>query len=78
MLSEALEICVARLRPQMLPLVESYYLPDKWLPSVIGNAYGDIYEMQLEKAQQSRLNAPGNEVPSYFDELMRPILRAKL
>ena len=62
----------------MIPLVESYFLPDNFLPSVIGNSYGDIYEMQLEKAQKSRLNGPDNEVPSYFNDLMRPILRAKL
>ena len=57
----------------MIPLAESYYLPDKWVPTVIGNSYGDIYE----QAQSSRLNV--NEgIPSYFNELMRPILRAKL
>ena len=77
-LTEAWERCVTELRPQMLPLVESYWMPDTWHPSVIGNSLGDIYEMQLEKAQQSRLNAEGNEVPNYFDKLMRPILRAKL
>ena len=61
----------------MIPLAESYYLPDKWVPTVIGNSYGDIYEQALEKAQSSRLNV--NEgIPSYFNELMRPILRAKL
>ena len=51
-----MERCVADIRPQMIPLVESYWLPDTWLPSTIGNSYGDIYEMQLDKAKQSRLN----------------------
>lgn len=46
------------------------------MPSTIGNSYGDIYEMQLEFAQKSRLNK--NEVPEYFDRLMKPILQAKL
>ena len=49
----------------MLPLVESFNFPDHWIPSVIGNSYGDIYEMQLETAQKSRLNI-NNEVPNYF------------
>ena len=62
----------------MIPLVESYHIPDKWIPSVIGNSFGDIYEMQLEYAQKSRLNID-NEVPSYFSTLMKPILlRPKL
>ena len=37
--------CIKQLRPQMIPLVECYYLPDDVYPSVIGNSYGDIYEL---------------------------------
>ena len=74
-MQKALERCVTELRPQMLPLAESFNFPDHWIPSVIGNSYGDIYEMQLETAQKSRLNI-NNEVPSYFQELMKPILTA--
>lgn len=51
-------------------------MPDHFVPSVIGNEYGDIYEQQLEMAQKSRLNA--REVPEYFERLMKPVLRAKL
>lgn len=68
---------MAQLRPQLLPLSEAPYLPDHIVPSVIGNSYGDIYEMQLEYAQKSRLNI-NNEVPEYFERLMKPILMAKL
>jgi len=73
----AMEKCVADLRPQFIPLVETPYLPDHITPSVIGNEHGDIYEMQLEYAQKSRLNI-NNEVPEYFERLMKPILRPKL
>ena len=59
----------------MVPLAESFYIPDHFTPSVIGNFYGDIYEQQLEYAQKSRLNV-NNEVPEYFDRLMKPILRS--
>ena len=52
------------------------YLPDHWTPSVIGNEFGDIYEMQLKEAMKTRLNE--HEVPSYFDRLMKPVLQAKL
>ena len=74
-MQKALERCVTELRPQMLPLVEAFNFPDSWIPSTIGNSYGDIYELQLETAQKSRLNI-NNEVPSYFQELMKPILSA--
>ena len=73
----AMEKCVADLRPQFIPLVETHYMPDHVVPSVIGNEYGDIYEMQLEYAKKSRLNV-NNEVPEYFERLMKPILRPKL
>ena len=61
----------------MLSLSEAFYYPDSYLPSVIGNYYGDIYEQQLEQAKKSRLNI-NNEVPEYFQRLMKPILTAKL
>ena len=76
-MQKALEICVTKIRPQLLSLSETLYAPDHVLPSVIGNYYGDIYEQQLECAQNSRLNID-NEVPEYFERLMKPILRPKL
>jgi hypothetical protein len=57
-------------------LAESYYFPDHIYRSSIGNSYGDIYETQLELAQKSRLNK--HEVPPYFEELIKPILKGKL
>ena len=51
-------------------------VPDHYIPSVIGNSYGDIYETQLKVAMNSSLNK--HEVPSYFEELMKPILNGKL
>ena len=68
---------MAQLRPQFIPLAETIQMPDHFVPSVIGNEFGDIYEMQLEMAQKSRLNVD-NEVPEYFERLMKPILRPKL
>jgi hypothetical protein len=40
----------------MLPLAEIKQYPDYLMPSNIGNSYGDIYELQLENAIDSRLN----------------------
>lgn len=49
---------MTELRPHMIPLVEldTDELRDKSYLSAIGNKYGDIYEMQLELAMNSRLN----------------------
>merc|ERR1712151_132296 len=55
-LQEAMDILIAELRPQMIPLVESFYFPDNFWPTVLGNSYGDIYEWQLEVAKGSRVN----------------------
>ena len=74
-MQKAMERCVAEFRPHLLNLAESHYLPDHMCPSTIGNEYGDIYEQQLEYAQKSRLN--NEEVPHYFERLMKPILQAK-
>jgi|ERR1719237_694973 len=73
-MQRAMEKAVQALRPQLIPLSESPYLPDHFTPSTIGNYYGDIYEMQLEYAQKSRLNNDTG-VPEYFEELMKPILK---
>lgn len=35
---------IKAVRPQMIPLVESFQFPDSFLNSAIGNSFGDIYE----------------------------------
>jgi acyl-CoA oxidase len=44
LIQEALKIVLKDLRPHMIPLVESFGIPDSMLVSAIGNSYGDIYE----------------------------------
>ena len=78
-LQQAMSICIKELRPQMIPLVESIYFPDEMVPSVLGNSYGDIYEYQMEMAKKSRVNKHNaDNIPPYFDRLMKPVLRGKL
>lgn len=50
MINEAFKILLVRLRPQIIPLVETFGIPDTNLVSAIGNSYGDIYETHLEWA----------------------------
>lgn len=72
-LHEAYKEALNQLRPFMVPLVEVLYIPDSQLNSAIGNEWGDIYELQLEWSKNSRL---GNTIPSYYKELMEPVLKA--
>ena len=46
----------ATIRPHIIPLAESIHINSLSQLSAIGNEYGDIYEMQLELAKNSRLN----------------------
>ena len=55
-MNQALKLLLERIRPQIIPLIESFELPDSVLVSAIGNSYGDIYETHLKWAQESRLN----------------------
>lgn len=41
---EALDILIRKMRPHLVPLVETIAMPDEIIPSSIGNSYGDIYE----------------------------------
>ena len=59
------------MRPHMIPFIE--FSPNLLigLKSTIGNSHGDIYETQLEVAQNSRLNK--TQVPPYFEKYIKPV-----
>ena len=74
-MKSALDILIKKLRPMLIPLIESVAQPDCLLPSNIGNSYGDIYEQQLEWAQNSSLNkADKDGVPDTFEKYIKPFL----
>lgn len=74
-MKSALEILIKKLRPMLIPLIESIAQPDCLLPSNIGNSYGDIYEQQLEWAQNSSLNKEDKDgVPETFEKYIKPFL----
>lgn len=73
---DGLKELLVKLRPQMIPLVETFNWSDSMLVSAIGNKYGDIYEQQLEWARNSRLNK--NQVLPGFKEHLLPIVQGKL
>ena len=57
LLDNALKTLLARIRPQIIPIVENL-IPhsDNYIMSAIGNSYGDIYETHLEWAKGSKMN----------------------
>ena len=63
------------LRPQMIPIVESFPESYDFVPSTIGNKYGDIYEMQFETARNSKLNH--GVVTSLFETHMKPVMNLR-
>ena len=76
LLREGLDVTIKKLRPQLVPLAEGFLAPDGLMPSSIGNTYGDIYETQLEWAQNSRMQQidAKDGRPPYFEELIKPFL----
>lgn len=78
LLSESIKLLLERIRPQIIPLAESFAFPDSYLTSAIGNSFGDIYETHLKWAQESRLNQNKGGIPSGFMENIMPIVKGKL
>jgi hypothetical protein len=73
LMKQALDQLIEKIRPQLIPLVESYPLGDT--PSNIGNYYGDIYEQQMEQARDSGLNKLDiGGVPPQWESYIKPFL----
>jgi acyl-CoA oxidase len=61
---------LVRLRPHALPLVDAFNVPDFVVDSPLGRFDGDVYNALFEQVK----NAPrARGVPSYFNELIRPL-----
>lgn len=80
MILDAIKIILAEIRPQIIPFIESFKVPDDFLQSAIGNSYGDIYETHLRWARESRLNTTkdGDAIPDGFLEHMMPVIQHKM
>jgi len=75
LLLDSMKKALIELRPQMIPLTElnSDEILDMSHLSSIGNKWGDIYESQLERAMNSRLNQQPK--PEFWDSLVKPIMK---
>ena len=73
MMKLAQDKLIAKMRPHLIPLVEAVVIDE--FPSNIGNFYGDIYELQLEQAKNSRMNKLDKDgVPPQFESFIKPFL----
>lgn len=78
-MQQALDILIQKTRPQMLPLAEIKNYPDNLVVSSIGNKYGDIYEQQLEWAQDSRMNREDvGGIPPQWEGYIKPFLHENI
>ena len=70
-----MKAALVTLRPQMISLVEyKASFDDPYLDiSSIGNQYGDIYENQLNKAMDSRLNE--DPIPEWYNDVVMPMIK---
>jgi len=78
LIDDSMQKLLKELRPHMIPLVESFAI-DSADYNVIGNPYGDIYELQLETSRRAPINKV--KVPDYYHKHMKPCLnmyKAKL
>lgn len=78
LIETAFKQLLVELRPHMVPLVEAFHLEGQDF-SVIGNKYGDIYELQFENSKKSKINR--NQVPEWYGKYMKPtmtMIKAKL
>ena len=59
----------------MISLVECFPEQFRFIPTTIGNEYGDIYEMQFETARASKLNHA--IVPKFYQTHMKPVMNMR-
>lgn len=71
LLEDSMHFLLNQLRPHMIPLVECYGVDGQdW--NVLGNKYGDIYELQLDTAKKARINK--TPVPAFYHKYMKPTM----
>lgn len=72
LLDDSLHQLLVELRPHMVPLVETFSI-DAQDYNVIGNKFGDIYELQLDTAKRAKINS--KVVPPFYEKYMKPTMK---
>lgn len=75
-LQRTLEICLKKLRPEILGIVEGFDIPDEVLASVLGTYDGNVYENLIEAAKKSPLNQ--EDVNKSFHLFLKPFMKSNL
>lgn len=71
-----LEICLAKIRPNAVGIVDGFDIPDKILCSALGAYDGNVYERLFAEAQKSPLNQ--EPVNKSFELYLKPFMKSNL
>ncbi|ORX91352.1 acyl-coenzyme A oxidase I [Basidiobolus meristosporus CBS 931.73] len=71
--AEVNRLC-ATIRPDAIPLVDSFNYSDHIINSPLGRYDGDVYTAYFSLVER---NNPTNSIPPYLDSVIQPILRAR-
>ena len=73
LIEKSYKMMLDQIRPQMVNLVEITEMFEANNLSSIGNKHGDIYELQLTLAKNSKLNQDGT-IKKFFESHMKPVM----
>ncbi|KAI8088712.1 acyl-CoA dehydrogenase/oxidase C-terminal [Halteromyces radiatus] len=74
MLKEQVIVLLEQVRPQAVPLVDAFALPDYYLHSALGRSDGNVYKAMTEMAEREPLNH--TQVVSSYEECIKPFVHA--
>lgn len=75
-LQQKLEICLAKIRPNAVGIVDGFDIPDQILCSALGAYDGNVYERLFAEAQKSPLNK--EPVNKSFHLYLKPFMKSNL
>lgn len=71
-----LELCLSKIRPNAVGIVDGFDLPDGILNSALGAYDGNVYERLFAEAQKSPLNQ--EPVNKSFHLYLKPFMKSNL
>lgn len=75
-LQQKLEVCLAKIRPNAIGIVDGFDIPDHILCSALGAYDGNVYERLFAEAQKSPLNQ--EPVNKSFHLYLKPFMKSNL
>lgn len=75
-MQQRLELCMTKIRPNAVSIVDGFDIPDKILCSALGAYDGNVYERIFAEAQKSPLNQ--EPVNKSFHLYLKPFMKSNL